>query len=245
MGKFISTILMLGFCLPIWAQQQIVTAFGDVNGSGGSIGFSVGQVGFIGLTNTTNAGVQQPYDNSIALSLTGLRLTATKQGKEVMLNWETTTETNTSHFVVQRSSVVAPVFDSIGIVAAKGNSITLSKYSMPDKFPVKGTNYYRLKQVDKDGKFVYSITVAISFDGSFIVSCYPNPATSSIKLDVGVADATGYKYQVLDMSGRLVLSGTISGSITMVNLERLEAAVYTIKVTSSQHEVASINILKK
>lgn len=243
--KQVAIIFLLLGTIVSKAQQNAVVTGGNASSNNGSVSYSVGQVDFVSLSNTTNVGVQQSYDNSISLPITGLVLTASKKGKEVLLNWETTTEINSSHFIVQRFTNNRPAFDSIGIVSAKGNSNSVSKYSLSDKLPVKGTNYYRLKQVDKDGKFIYSATVAVNFDGDFTVSCYPNPTTHSIKLDVGITDTKGYSYQLFDLNGKLVSAAAITSSITTINLESLKAATYIIKVMNNNTESVSITVIKK
>ena len=102
-----------------------------------------------------------------------------------------------------------------------------------------------MKQVDKDGKFIYSATVAVNFDGDFTVSCYPNPTTHSIKLDVGITDTKGYSYQLFDLNGKLVSGAAITSSITTINLESLKAATYIIKVMNNNTESVSITVIKK
>lgn len=170
---------------------------------------------------------------------------ALKQGKEVLLKWETVTETNSSHFIVQRYTTASATADSIGTVAAKGSSNSGSNYSLVDKFPAKGLNYYRLKQVDKDEKFVYSATVAINFEAGIVVSCYPNPTVSSIKLDIGTSLTSGFSYQLFDMNGKLLKSSAITNSITTVDMQALKAGTYTIKIMIKQTEATSVVIIKK
>ena len=245
MKIFLHLVILLFISTRIMAQQNTVAAFGNANSSGGSVSFTVGQIDFISLSNATNAGVQQSFDNSISLPVTGLVLTAVKQGKKVLIKWETIAEINASHFIVQRSTINSNFFDSIGIIAAVGNSSTLSKYSLLDILPVKGMNYYKLKQLDKDGKFIYSSTVAINFEAGIIVSCYPNPTSSIIKLDIGTSDSHGFSYQLYDMNGKVLQTAYITQTITPVNMEALKAATYIIKVFNNQLEITSVVIIKK
>lgn len=243
------TILFLLFLwlssTSIKAQQNTVAAFGNATGSGGSVSFTVGQIGFTSLTNTTNAGVQQSFDNSISLPVTGLVLNAIKQGKEILLKWETTAEINSSHFIMERSTIIGNLFDSIGIKAAAGNRSTLSKYSLLDLSPAKGMNYYRIKQVDRDGKFVYSSTIAINFEAGIIVSCYPNPTSSIIKLDIGTVDIDAFSYRLYDMNGKLLKAASIKQKVTSINIMALKAATYIIKIFNKQIETTTVVILKK
>lgn len=62
-------LIAVCFAATLWvnAQQNTVAAFGNAGSSSGSISFSVGQIDFTSLSNTSNAGVQQSFDNSISL----------------------------------------------------------------------------------------------------------------------------------------------------------------------------------
>lgn len=227
------------------AQEAVTTTGGNATSVGGSVSYSVGQIGFTSFDSTTNAGIQQAFDNSISLPITGLTLNAIKKGNEVVVQWETTSETNSSHFIVQRSTTTNSISDSVGKVFAKGNSNILSKYYWIDKLPSKGVNYYKLKQVDKDGKFVYSATVAVNFETGIIVSCYPNPTTSSIKLDIGTNNFKSYFYEIYSLSGKLLQKAMIANTVTTINMEAMQAATYIIKVTNNKNEIVSIVVIKK
>ena len=96
-----------------------------------------------------------------------------------MLQWSTKTEVNSSHFSIERSAD-AVNFVAIGQQNAAGNSNTEKRYSYIDAKVLQGNNYYRLKQVDKNGQFVYTPTRMVSFDAitAASIKLYPNPATN-------------------------------------------------------------------
>lgn len=81
--------------------------------------------------------------------------------KKVDIVWSTVSEINNSHFVVEKSPD-AKNFTEINIVKGSGNSNKLAAYSVIDYNPYIDINYYRLKQVDFDGKFSYSDIVAVN-----------------------------------------------------------------------------------
>jgi len=91
----------------------------------------------------------------------------------------TKTEVNSSHFRIERSAD-AVNFVAIGQQNAAGNSNTEKRYSYIDAKVLQGNNYYRLKQVYKNGRFVYTPTRMVSFDAltAASVKLYPNPATN-------------------------------------------------------------------
>lgn len=87
--------------------------------------------------------------------------TATHTGTEVNLEWMTVTEENNSHFIIQRT-LDGVDYEDIGMVEGAGTSNDPIDYTYVDRRPYMGTSYYRLKQVDYDGKFGYSEVVAVN-----------------------------------------------------------------------------------
>ncbi len=240
-----SIFLILSIANLTNAQEAVIATGGNANSINGNISYSIGQIGFTSFNSTTNAGIQQAFDNSISLPITGLTINAIKKGNEVLVKWETVTETNSSHFIIQRSTTTNSTSDSVGNVIAKGNSTVLSKYYWVDKLPSIGVNYYKLKQVDKDGKFIYSATVAINYETGIIISCYPNPTTSSIKLDIGTNNFNSYFYEIYSINGKLLQKAMITNTVTTINMEELQAATYIIKVTNNKQELVSVVVIKK
>jgi hypothetical protein len=81
-------------------------------------------------------------------------------GEENLLTWSTATEHNNDHFDVERSADGAE-FEWIGTMDGAGNSQQVINYELNDRQPLRGYNYYRLKQVDIDGTATYSNVVAL------------------------------------------------------------------------------------
>ena len=80
---------------------------------------------------------------------------AAKTGSVVELTWSTAEEINNSHFNVQRSTD-GSTWKDIAVVMAVSKPAPINKYAYSDKSNNSGTVYYRLKQVDKDGRYTYS-----------------------------------------------------------------------------------------
>jgi hypothetical protein len=96
-----------------------------------------------------------------------ISFTGTLADGKTNLNWKTGTEINTASFEVERS-IDGNNWAALGTVSAKG---TPSEYGFIDPTPVDGTNYYRLKMIDKDGAFDYSkvVSVYVAIDGLDII----------------------------------------------------------------------------
>ena len=108
---------------------------------------------------------------------------AEQKDGEVMLHWRTAAELNNDFFEVQHSDN-GILFTPIGEVPGNGTTRTISQYSYRDAYPVLGTNYYRLKQVDFDGKFEYSpvLTVVHADNSELTLHLYPNPASTTLQV---------------------------------------------------------------
>jgi photosystem II stability/assembly factor-like uncharacterized protein len=94
----------------------------------------------------------------------------------VQLAWATASEFNNNRFEVERSADGIE-FQRIGQVPAKGTSNYQANYAHTDALPLPGNSYYRIRQVDFDGKFSFSKIKSVSLPekvASF--RCYPNPA---------------------------------------------------------------------
>lgn len=117
--------------------------------------------------------------------------TVREQNGKVMLQWATSQEMNSSHFELERS-VDGSNFIQVSKITAAGNSNTTINYSYVDANTGKGTIYYRLKQVDNDGKFWYSTVINIALKGeSGSISIYPNPVKDRFRLQLPAGIAKG------------------------------------------------------
>jgi len=86
--------------------------------------------------------------------------TAEPQKKGIILRWKTTSEYNNKGFEIERRDINTSSWIKIGFVAGSGTSSTLQSYSFFDKNVTKGITYgYRLKQINDNGSFNYSVIV--------------------------------------------------------------------------------------
>jgi len=136
---------------------------------------------------------------------------------KIDLTWQTLTETNSSHFIVQESNDGMSFSDAERIEAA-GFSGVLLTYNFTDE--TTGVyNYYRLKQVDLDGSYEYSKIIRIESDCyepgiiNGITDLYPNPASNERAVRVHVYTdniQTSAELVLQDISGRIMYKKNIS-----------------------------------
>lgn len=134
---------------------------------------------------------------------------ATQRSNKAVLTWETDQENNNDGFEIERRSAGNSQYQKIGFVDSKapgGNGAAFS-YSFDDNQSLaKGVTYYRLRQVDLDGKATYSEVKAVRTGngGLLTISIYPNPSRgvanvtipeSAGKMDVSLDDYTGKSVQ--------------------------------------------------
>jgi hypothetical protein len=160
--------------------------------------------------HVNNTGHRRIFEAVAASSFVGAALpvrltkfTASQVVDRVDLNWETASESNNSHFVIERSTDNRD-FKAIGEVKGKGNSNTKTRYNYSDKKPSPGKNYYRLKQVDLDGKSSFSQVIQVtqrSVPQSIIL--YPVPATSVIHLKLAADKKENVTVSIIDRSGNI------------------------------------------
>lgn len=125
----------------------------------------------------------------------------------VRLNWQTATETNNSHFEVQRSSD-GIVFERIEQVPGAGTTSQTQTYTTIDPRPYKGLSYYRLKQIDFDGQHSFSeiVTVMLSVNGGVEIKLknYPNPADQIVHLDINSTEQLEAELNMMNTVGQRV-----------------------------------------
>lgn len=155
--------------------------------------------------------------------------------RHVQLEWITASEQNNDYFVVERSKD-AHIFEELETIKGAGNYNSTRAYKAYDKNPLPGINYYRLKQVDQDGKFAYSKIVSVRIDThGFDIS--PNPSEGkrvTLLWRTPVAKASIFIYNQL---GHLLYSHEIADGNSQVSViylkESLKKGLYLVKVQTS------------
>jgi len=171
-----------------------------------------------------------------------LNFDAVKQGSTVQLSWQTSSEINSDHFEVEYSKDGSN-WQTLGSVAAAGNSSITKTYAYNHPNPITGANYYRLKQVDIGGSFVYSNVKVVNFNNKTGVKLWPNPVVDRLYISsdaitpfqsVGVYSAEGQRLseQVKFVAGQ------------SIDMSRYPAGTYLIKITDAQGNTETHSILK-
>lgn len=176
-----------------------------------------------------------------------------KDNKNVLL-WSTSTEQNNAGFEIERSAD-GKSFSGIAKVGSKaegGNSNATLNYSFVDETAPSGNNYYRLKQVDKDGKFAYSSTVMIKGDKATkfeLVSVYPNPVVRELNVKFNAANAEKVQIVITDLTGKTIRSESrqlnAGENLYNVNVATLQAGTYIIRTVTADGTTITQKFIKQ
>jgi len=144
------------------------------------------------------------------LPVTLLNFFAKKANNASLLTWQTQTESNNDRFEIERSTD-GTSFIKIGSVKGAGTSNILQYYSFTDNNPVKGINFYRLRQVDLDARFVFSETRRVDFNNSPIFELNNNPSNgTNIIVKTNLTNAV---LNIFDISGKKLQQTILTGNI--------------------------------
>jgi hypothetical protein len=167
-----------------------------------------------------------------AMPVTFAYFRAQPEQNGVRLEWQTRSELNHSHFIVERSEnaldflpISGPVIDPFGTQ----NNTRMYRYT--DDQVSQGMFYYRLKQVDTDGRFAYSKLLSVSLgDQSPVVRVFPNPVINQLKISIDSDEIGIVDIELSDLSGKQWLSQsgikTEKSYLQGLNVQELPKGLY-------------------
>jgi hypothetical protein len=239
-----SYLVFLGLPFSGFAQSLAprVVGSGGVDASVGAFRFS-GVVGepvaatYGGSGHFLTVGFEQPFPVSAPLPLEWLAFSGRFVNGQVELEWVTGREYNTDRFDVERSAD-GRRFDKISQVAAAGNPTAATTYRTVDGSPLSGKNYYRIRQVDVDGRSSYSVVVLVETSGLAGWSVYPNPAHGHFALEIRSAAARTIVVYLYSWGGQLMASRQVAcmGGRTVIewDVPGLSGGLYVLRAGGNE-----------
>jgi hypothetical protein len=148
----------------------------------------------------------------------------------VKLTWITASESNSDYFSIEKSKDGLS-FQSIGKTKASGTTNNTNRYIYEDSSINSGRAYYRLKQVDLDGKFEYSEVCYVNSPvEEYTLKIYPNPGSNTVYIDLDGEEALSFS--VLNNLGQKLSVPSYDGDAKKVlDTSNLTAGFYIIEVT--------------
>lgn len=206
-------------------------------GGSGFAASSVGSLNDLWKLNTNNP-----------LPVFLLSISASVRQNDVLVNWKTSQEINTSHFLVE-GSADGRNFLPIGSITAAGNSHSLRNYLFVDQQPLEGNNYYRVKMYDIDSSFTYSPVVKVSLQSiKNNITVYPNPVITTASIHVISGVNASLTLRLHDSKGQLVrtqqASVTAGNNLITLDMSSLAQGIYIASITWGQ-EFKNVKIIKE
>jgi hypothetical protein len=194
-------------------------------------------------------------DTPLPVNLTAF--TAKRNNSAAVLSWNTASETNSRGYEVQVAND-ALNFRTLGFVASRSaNSSSPNSYQFIDDEAKKdGTRYYRLRQLDLDGKESFYGPRVITFgqqeqaaDASLSLAAYPNPFASDLRITLQSTEAGQGTYRLSDITGRIIREQSISATagsneVSIPGLSELKAGMYVVRFTSPTGTTESVKVQK-
>jgi len=181
--------------------------------------------------------VSNTIDGCTVLPVSILNFGGFIKDNNAYLNWSTATESNNKGFYVERSKD-AINFSDVGFVNGAGNSSQIKNYTYKD-VTVKDmhvtTTYYRLKQVDLDGKISYSKVLPLNLKNVVQWRLYPNPVKDVATVELNLTTSSKVNVQVIAADGRIVINadkGVLNQGTQQVfiNTQNLAKGSYIVRV---------------
>lgn len=211
--------------------------------------FALDEKGFFyfAYVDNANLGGTSVMRSGNALPVKLLSFTGKAVQNTAELNWTTSMEQNNDHFDVQRS-VDGVQFRVIGKVNSKGNSLDKQEYRFTDFNPVIGaTNYYRLSQVDRDGRAALTQIVPLQFGSeNSRISLFPNPAKDWVNLKLSNV-VQGVTVSIFSANGQLQFTkkyDTPEANIPL-SISKLASGTYHVVVTKANGEKQTLTFIKE
>lgn len=213
-------------------------------------------VGFSGqyfIQARTNLGCEAIEDvnvsidcNNIFLPIEFFDFRARLQGKNTaFLDWKTLTDASLLGFEIEHAlpSVSIPIFNKIAFV---GREIGVDYYTHDVPDLVAGTHYFRLKQLEANGQYIYSQIRAVSIDKKLAkILLYPNPTNSNATIELSEMPLGNIEVEVMNALGQTLFSQTyVNKQFITLDLEQLVSASYMIRV-KFENRVQVFKLIKK
>jgi len=163
-----------------------------------------------------------------------------------LIEWATSGEIDNDYFDIERSAN-GITFSKIGTVKGSGSTSIQQIYQFTDEYPLAGTNYYRIKQVDTNLDFIYSGIASVEITEPQVgISLSPNPATNLLFVKINGLEADEIDLSLMDQHGKIYKSISLKckkgENIFTVNIEDLPKGLYYINLSGKNKQ--SVKFMK-
>ena len=181
---------------------------------------------------------------SFTLLLTLLDFNGKLVTTDVLLTWTTENELNTGFFEIERS-LDGRQYTKVGIVRAV-NATGTHQYQFLDPAVLSTAQsfiFYRLKQIDTDGRFSYSRIVLLNTGKKYQMQVFPNPASDLVNLTIHAARTETVQLTVRDLAGRTLISRQQvlrnGDNVLQLDISRICTGTYLVEVMGPEWQLVN------
>jgi hypothetical protein len=167
----------------------------------------------------------------------------------IQLDWSVAQEKNLCHYEIFRSND-GKSFASIGKLNSNNNLYATSNYHFIDNNALNGLNFYKLKLVEKDGKFSWSNLISINMNNishDIQVSLFPNPVNNFINIKFNQLTSDNFNIKILDFNGKIMHTEEVENLFSntySIDLNKLSKGIYTMKITDNNGFIVNNKFIK-
>ena len=225
------------------AFTYVITSGTTINTTGATSGvFSNLSSGNYTFSASDSRGCLSPVTSPVFLSdfpplpVTLLNFAVSLVNCKPTINWVTEAEINSDRFEIERANQNTTDWLKVGTATAQGNSAIKNKYNFNDNTVLASTPrvLYRLKMIDKDGKYKYSPVLPVFINCKTTqVNIYPNPVQNGL-LNVNLIsiDSKGSEAILVNAVGQVVLKMNLKNGFNTVNVSNIASGEYVLKVNA-------------
>lgn len=224
-----------------WNVPQVITVTpaDDVDNDGNQIYAVTVSVGggsdaaFLGVPDQTVT-VTNEDDETTPLPLDFLSFEGEYLVNGIVLDWTTANEMNVSHFEIEHS-LDGQSFEVIGREKAVNVPSSVNEYTFMHEDPSMKRNYYRIKELDFDGAYMYTNVLRVESPyHQFQFNYYPNPVSDYLTIEANEALESA-QIKVISSIGKILLQSTITnikGSKLQLDVSELTPGVYHVLINA-------------
>jgi hypothetical protein len=183
--------------------------------------------------NTVLSAMLYVPGGSAPLPVTWLSFYVQNENNHPILSWSTATESRSSHFEIERSTD-ARTFIQIAVVKAAGDAKVVNTYRYNDETAAAGRYYFRLKQVDFDGKFEYSRIINLHIKSADPIKIFPNPVADILNIE---SESTLNQVEITALSGKRLQVFQSAGKSLQLQLANLPDGLYFVTVNGTKYKI--------
>lgn len=244
---------------PNGGPNQQMYWYVEVIGPGDVTDYGAMFYGTPGIPPTNNGGAAPsfvPLQPITVIPVKFISFTVSRSLNDAMLKWEVTNEdANTDRYELERSYNGVD-FVNFATIAKNNNSGSVKTYTATDAGIVTrvpsniGIVYYRIKQVDKDGRFTYTDirNIKLAETKGFSANVFPNPVKDITTVNIDIPEAASISIMITDAGGkelkRINMEGAAGGNTKQVNMTAFASGTYMFKIKAGD-ENKVITVVKK